>query len=138
MTLKFARTPRERAERSLTVTTTHTAGTTTITAHGRIDLATEAPWREALITTATTPDPTTHHLVVDLTAVTHLSWASTAVLLRAHRACTRRGRTLTTLARGPILSSLHLTPLAQELRIAPSTTTAPTPHTHSTNAWLIA
>ncbi|EWC61975.1 hypothetical protein UO65_2686 [Actinokineospora spheciospongiae] len=138
MALKFPRSPHEQAQRTLTITTHRTGHTTTIAAQGRIDLATEHPWHDALMTTATT-DPTTDHLIVDLTAVTFLSWASTAVLLRAHRACTRRGRTLTIHARGPVLTGLQLTSLHDELHIVPATTPAPSPRRQAAaSGWLIA
>uniref|UniRef100_UPI003C761913 STAS domain-containing protein n=1 Tax=Actinokineospora sp. G85 TaxID=3406626 RepID=UPI003C761913 len=134
MALHFPRIPLD-TERTLTTTTHRHTGTTTITANGRIDLATETPWHDAVMTAATTD---TGPLVIDLTAVTHLSWASTAVLARAHRACTRRNRTLTVQARGAVLTTLQTGSLTQHLTIVPTASPTTIPHQRSATGWLIA
>ncbi|GAA4418429.1 STAS domain-containing protein [Actinokineospora soli] len=123
--------------RHLTITTERHGTVHTITAAGHIDLATDAPWHDELITAATSPDHTTH-LVVDLTNVTHLSWASTAALVRAHHACTTRGRTLHVRAGGAILTGLRLTRLGDTLTITPATQVARPATTHNHSEWLIA
>ncbi|MGX7828232.1 STAS domain-containing protein [Actinokineospora sp. 24-640] len=123
--------------RHLSVTTRRSGTVRTIHAEGHIDLATEAPWHDHLITAATSADPTTH-LVVDLTQVTHLSWASTAALVRAHHACTARGRHLTVLAGGPILTGLRLSRLDQVFTITPAAQRTRPVHNHNCSEWLIA
>ncbi|PPK65295.1 STAS domain-containing protein [Actinokineospora auranticolor] len=137
MAPSFARptTPHPRRELNLSVHRgTHAV---TITASGHIDLATEAPWHDHLMRACTAADDTTR-VTADLTAVTFLSWASAAVLLRAHRACHRRGRAFRVLATGPVLTGLQLTRLHEEITIIPTTrpvTRAPAP---AASGWLIA
>ncbi|MFC5288384.1 STAS domain-containing protein [Actinokineospora guangxiensis] len=109
----------------------------TITAAGHIDLATEAPWHERLMEAATSPEHTTH-LVVDLTAVTHLSWASTAALVRAHHACVGRGRALHVRAGGAILTGLRLTRLDDTLTITPAAQVTRSVARYNCSEWLIA
>ncbi|WP_051385342.1 STAS domain-containing protein [Actinokineospora inagensis] len=133
MALTFARP----TDRGLHITVHRTRHTTTVAATGRIDLATETPWHDHLMRACTAPDDTTR-VSVDLTDVTFLSWASTAVLLRAHRACQRRGRTLRVLARGPVLTALHLAGLDQDITISPAMRPARTTRPHGSTGWLIA
>ncbi|GGS27983.1 STAS domain-containing protein [Actinokineospora fastidiosa] len=133
MPLRFA-PPRTR---HLAVTSHRSGPVHTIAAQGHIDLATDAPWHDHLIDAATSADGTTH-LVVDLTDVTYLSWASTAALIRAHHACAARGRHLVVRAGGAILTGLRLTRLDHTLTITPATTTARTATAHNHSEWLIA
>ncbi|SDC08922.1 STAS domain-containing protein [Actinokineospora iranica] len=137
MALSFARSAEEQALRELTITVDRDDRTAVIGAVGRIDLATETPWHDEVMTASTADDGTTR-VVIDLTAVTFLSWASTAVLVRANRACRRRGRTLRVLACGPVLTGLQLTHLPEDITITPSARTAPTPAARATSSWLIA
>ncbi|MGW5049676.1 STAS domain-containing protein [Actinokineospora sp. NPDC004072] len=123
--------------RHLAITTHRSGPIHTVAAQGHIDLATYAPWHDALIDAATSTDPTTH-LVADLTDVTHLSWASTAALIRAHHACNARGRHLVVRAGGAILTGLRLTRLDHTLTITPATTTTRTATTQNHSEWLIA
>ncbi|WP_018680337.1 STAS domain-containing protein [Actinokineospora enzanensis] len=122
MALRFARSAAQQRRRDLWIGVERTARATTVTAAGRIDLATEAPWHDEVMQACTATDATAH-VTIDLTRVTHLSWASTEVLRRAHRACIRRGRALTITAAGAVLTSLQLTRLHEEIVI----TAAPRP-----------
>ena len=137
MALKFARTPAERARRELRLTVERTGRTVAIAATGRIDLATEGPWHDQIMA-ACTSDDDTKRVVIDLTSATFLSWASTAVLSRAYRACARRNRTLRVLACGPVLACLHMTQLDEDITITPTLARAVEPAQFGTSSWLIA
>ncbi|MDQ3404149.1 MAG: STAS domain-containing protein [Actinomycetota bacterium] len=137
MALKFARSAAEQAKRELGITVERTGRTIVIAATGRIDLATEMPWHDAVMA-ACTAEADTRRIVVDLTQVSFLSWASTAVLLRAHRACQRRQRTLRVLACGPVLTGLQLTQLDEEITVTPTLRTVEPPTPIGTSGWLIA
>ncbi|MBM7774572.1 anti-anti-sigma factor [Actinokineospora baliensis] len=124
-------------DRRLTLTVERTGRHVTIAATGRIDLATETPWHEQVMRACTAADDTTR-VTVDLTGVTFLSWASTAVLVRAHRACQRRGRTLRVLASGPVLTGLHLTRLHEDITITPGPRPVGVSRPRAATGWLIA
>ncbi|GLZ37226.1 STAS domain-containing protein [Actinokineospora sp. NBRC 105648] len=137
MALRFARSAEEQALRELDITVERTGRTTAVRAVGRIDLATETPWHDQVMGAATATDDTTS-VTVDLTAVTFLSWASTAVLIRAHRACLRRGRALRVLACGPVLTGLQLTRMNEEITIVPATRPVHVERPRAATSWLIA
>jgi anti-anti-sigma factor len=136
--LKFARTPAEQARRELRISVERTGRTVAVVAAGRIDLATEGPWYDQVMAVCT-EDADTKRVVIDLTSVTFLSWASTAVLARAQRACARRGRTLRVLAcSGPVLACLHMTEFDDDMMITPTVPRAAEPLLYGTSSWLIA
>ncbi|SDI16206.1 anti-anti-sigma factor [Actinokineospora alba] len=137
MALKFARTPAEQARRAVKITVERTGRTVSIAASGRIDLATEGPWYDQIMA-ACTDDSDTKRVVIDLTSVTFLSWASTATLVRAHRACARHGRSLRVLACGPVLACLHMTHLDEDVTITAVTPQVREPLPYGTSSWLIA
>ena len=137
MALKFARTAAEQARRELRIAVERTGRTVAIIATGRIDLATEGPWHDRVLA-ACTADDDTRRVIIDLTSVTYLSWASSAVLARAHRACVRRDRTLRVLACGPVLTSLHMTELGEDVTITPSLPRGTEPPLLGASSWLIA
>ncbi|GAA3033149.1 STAS domain-containing protein [Actinokineospora globicatena] len=132
MALTFAK-----PDRRLDITVDRTGRHVTVAASGRIDLATETPWHEAVMRSCTATDDTTR-VTVDLTAVTFLSWASTAVLLRAHRACQRRGRALRVVATGAVLTGLHLTRLHEDITVTPAHRPTQTTRPRACSGWLIA
>ncbi|GAA3000123.1 STAS domain-containing protein [Actinokineospora diospyrosa] len=132
MALTFAQ-----PDRRLTLTVARTGRHVTIAAVGRIDLATESPWHEEVMRACTAADETTR-VCVDLTEVTFLSWASTAVLVRAHRACARRGRTLRVVASGPVLTGLHVTRLHEDITIIPGLRPVEVTRPRAATGWLIA
>ncbi|RLK58617.1 STAS domain-containing protein [Actinokineospora cianjurensis] len=132
MALTFAK-----PDRRLDITVDRTGRHVTVAAAGRIDLATETPWHDQVMHACTATDDTTR-VTVDLTEVTFLSWASTAVLLRAHRACQRRGRALRVLACGPVLTGLHLTRLHEDITVTPTLRPVQSTRPRACSGWLIA
>ncbi len=98
---------------SLEVSTRTPRSASVVTAARRIDLRTEAYWREN-IEDACAETTTKPLVVVDLTEVTFLSVGAAPLLTRAHYHCLHRSRRLRVVVPpGPVLDTLRITGVAE-------------------------